>query len=70
MNDDWRYSNDRMLLRELALSTLLKSFGSDLDKNGEPVYSMRSIVECAHDWVSQGNDKLDGIESHFQTHYV
>ena len=39
MNEDWRYSDERMNLREQALNLLLKRFGSELQENGEPVYS-------------------------------
>ena len=36
VNDDWRYSNPKMQVREQSLSILLKRFGSELDENGEP----------------------------------
>ena len=38
-------------LRGEALKTLLSNFGAPLDSKGRPLYSMESIVECAHDWV-------------------
>ena len=69
MNDDWRYSDDRMELRQKVYSLLLKRFGSDIDENGEPVYSMDSITQCSHDWVSQGNVRSDGIVKYFQAYY-
>ncbi len=69
MNDDWRYSDDRMELRQKVYSLLLKRFGSAIDENGEPVYSMNSITQCSHDWVSQGNVRSDGIVKYFQAYY-
>ena len=70
MNDDWRYSDDRMELRQKVYSLLLTRFGSAIDENGEPVYSMNSITQCSHDWVSQGNVRSDGIVKYFQAYYT
>lgn len=69
MIEDWRYSDDRMELRQKVYSLLLKRFGSAIDENGEPVYSMNSITQCSHDWVSQGNVRSDGIVKYFQAYY-
>ena len=69
MIEDWRYSDDRMELRQKVYSLLLTRFGSDIDENGEPVYSMNSITQCSHDWVSQGNVRSDGIVKYFQAYY-
>lgn len=69
MNQDWRYSDERMELRQKVYSLLLKRFGSAIDENGEPVYSMDSITQCSHDWVSQGNVRSDGIVKYFQAYY-
>jgi len=52
--DDWRYSDDKMKVRDQALKILLAKFGHHLE-GGVPKYSSQSIYECAHDWVSQGN---------------
>jgi len=49
MKEDWRYSEERMELRQKAYTLLLGRFGSELNENGEPLYSMQSISECAHD---------------------
>ena len=68
--EDWRYSDDRMLIREKALSILLNRFGSSLDDNGEPKYSSQSIYECAHDWVSQGNVNTSGIVKYYLAYYA
>ena len=66
---DWRYSEERMKYREAALRVLLARFGRQLRSNGEPVYSQRSIYECAHDWVSQGNIRTDGIVKYYLAYY-
>ena len=70
MIEEWRYSDDRMELRQKVYSLLLTRFGSDIDENGEPVYSMNSITQCSHDWVSQGNVRSDGIVKYFQAYYT
>ena len=69
MNEDWRYSDQKMKLRQEVYKILLKRFGSDLDKEGKPMYNMKSITECAHDWVSQGNMRSDGIVAYFKAYY-
>jgi len=70
MNEDWRYSEERMDLRERAYNLLLTRFGSQLDANGEPLYSMQSITECSHDWVSQGNVTTSGLVKYYQAYYT
>ena len=70
MNEDWRYSEERMELRENAYNLLLTRFGSQLDANGEPAYSMQSITECSHDWVSQGNVSTSGLVKYYQAYYT
>ena len=70
MIEDWRYSDDRMELRQKIYQLLLTRFGSQLNENGEPIYSMQSITECSHDWVSQGNRKTDGIIKYFKAYYA
>ena len=69
MTHSWIYSNNRMVLREQCLSTLLKEFGTELKPNGEPQNSTKSIYECAHDWVSQGSPTANGIITHYKLHY-
>ena len=59
-----------MALRESCLSTLLKKFGSDLQHDGTPIVATRSIYECAHDWVSQGNPEPEGIVQYFEKYYA
>ena len=70
MNEDWRYSDERMKLREQALNLLLTRFGSELNGEGEPLYSNQSIYECAHDWVSQGNMNTFGLVKYYQAYYT
>ena len=70
MNEDWRYSEERMELRERAYNLLLTRFGPQLDANGEPVYTMQSITECSHDWVSQGNVSTSGLVKYYQAYYT
>ena len=69
INEDWRYSEDRLQLREQVYKILLSRFGSQLDSNGEPLYSMQSITECCHDWVSQGHATSNGIVAYYQAYY-
>ena len=70
MNEDWRYSDERMKLREQALNLLLTRFGNKLQENGESVYSNQSIYECAHDWVSQGNVTTAGLVKYYKAYYT
>ena len=70
MNEDWRYSDERMKLREQVLNLLLTRFGSLLDENGEPQYSNQSMYECAHDWVSQGNVGTSGLVKYYKAYYT
>lgn len=69
MNDDWRYSDDRMNIRTQALNILLNKYGSVLCSDGSPRYSNKSIYECVHDWVSQGNLRTDGIVKYYEAYY-
>ena len=70
MNEDWRYSEERMELRQKCYTLLLGRFGSQSDENGEPIYSMQSISECSHDWVSQGNVNTFGLVKYYQAYYT
>ena len=69
MNEDWRYSDDRMKLREEVLKILFSRFGSQLE-SGVPKYSNQSIYECSHDWVSQGNATTSGIVKYYEAYYA
>ena len=69
MNEDWRYSDDRMKVREAALKILLTRFGHQME-GVVPKYSNQSIYECAHDWVSQGNATTFGIVKYYEAYYA
>ena len=68
--EDWRYSDQKIELRQKVYTLLLGRFGSQLDENGESIYSMQSITECAHDWVSQGNVNTNGIVKYYEAYYA
>ena len=70
LTTDWLYSPERMALKEQCLSVLMRKYGSDLNEDGSPKFSTQSIYECAHDWVSQGNAKVDGIVAFYNAYYV
>ena len=64
METDWLYTHERLALREKVLFILLKRFG------GEPIpENNKSIYECAHDWVSQGNQTTHGIINYYKAYY-
>ena len=67
--EDWRYSDERMKVREAALKILVTKFGHQME-NGVPKYSSQSIYECAHDWVSQGNNTTFGIVKYYEAYYT
>jgi len=70
MSEDWRYSEEKMKLREQALLILLNKFGSDLDRSRKSKYTGQSIYACAHDWVSQGNINCNGIVKYYEAYYA
>lgn len=67
--EDWRYSPDRMELREKVLQILLSKYGHQM-QGPVPKYSSQKIFECAHDWVSQGNNTTFGITKYFEAYYT
>ena len=69
LTNDWLYDQKRMEFRERCLSILLQRFGSELNEDGSPAFSSQSIYECAHDWVSQGNVRPDGIVAYYEAYY-
>ncbi len=69
MNDDWRYSEDRMKLRQEVLSILLNKYGGELDNTRKSKYTCQSIYSCAHDWVSQGHKISSGIVKYYEAYY-
>lgn len=56
MTEDWRYSDERMILRAEAFVKLKKHFKLKTTKH---------LYEFCHDWVSQGNPTTNGIEEAF-----
>jgi len=55
-NTDWRYSDERMLLR----GQVFRALKHHLEDH------CRAVFEFCNDWVSQGNKGIDNIEQHFQ----
>lgn len=68
MNTDWRYSEEKLALREQALRVLFTKYGSNM-KQSVPEHSAQSIYECAHDWISQGNVTTSGIINYYKAYY-
>ena len=68
MTEDWRYSDEKLALREQALKVLLSKYGGQME-GSIPKYSTQSIYECAHDWISQGNINTSGIVSYYKAYY-
>ena len=69
MNEDWRYNEDRMKLRQEVLSILLKKYGGELDNTRVSKYTNQSIYQCAHDWVSQGHKISSGVVKYYEAYY-
>ena len=69
MNEDWRYNEDRMKLRQEVLSILLKKYGGELDDTRKSKYTNQSIYQCAHDWVSQGHKISSGVVKYYEAYY-
>ena len=56
MKEDWRYSEERMILRQEAFLKLKHHFR---------LKEVQSLYEFCHDWVSQGNKTTYNIEDEF-----
>ena len=54
--DDWRYSDERMVLRAEVFLKLKHHF---------KLKKARKLYEFCHDWVSQGNSSTEGSEEAF-----
>ncbi len=67
---DWRYNDDRMEVRAAVLGILLKRFGGAINSDGTPSVDPEKIYTCAHDYVSHGNMRADGIVAFFEAHYL
>ena len=61
---DWRYSDKKLKLRQECLKILLETYGND------KYVVNKSIYECAHDWVSQGNTISVGIINYYEENYA
>ena len=70
MTEDWRYSEDRMKVRASVLKLLLTKYGGAINPDGTPLVDPEKIYACAHDWVSQGNVRTDGIIAYFKAYYL
>ena len=57
MTTDWRYSDERMQLRQDAFLKLKHHFNID---------EIQLLYEFCHLWVSQGNTSTENIESEYQ----
>lgn len=66
-NDDWRYSEQRLKLREECLKILLNTYGGV--KIEEVSYSTQDIYECVDTWISQGNKISHGIVAYFNAYF-
>ena len=69
-DQDWRYSDERMKTRAAVLNILLKKYGGAINPDGTPLVDPEAIYNCAHDWVSQGNVRTDGIVAFFKAYYL
>ena len=66
-NDDWRYSEQRLKLREECLKILLNTYGGA--RIEEVSYSTQDIYECVDTWISQGNKISHGIVAYFNAYF-
>lgn len=66
-NSDWRYTEERLKLRENCLSILLNKYGSA--RIDEQDYSTQDIYECVDTWISQGNKSSSGIIAYFKAYF-
>ena len=69
-DEDWRYSDDRMILRQQVLNILLQKFGKDLNPDGSSKYSDQYMYECDLDWGSQGSATTFVIVKYYQAYYA
>lgn len=57
----WLHNDERLELRGLCISTLLKSFGGELNEDGTPAHESRYLYSAAHDYISHGNTDPEGV---------
>ena len=70
MIKDWRYSDERLGVRDKVLYKLLRRFGSHNNNNGEPLYSNQSIYERAQDWTNMGKMHSEGVIDFYLENYT
>ena len=58
MTEDWRYSVERMELRQEAFLKLKDKYFT--------LKHSKNLYEFCHHWVSQGNQTTDNLEEEFQ----
>lgn len=70
METDWRYNDQRLKTREQSLAILFKRYGGGINPDGTPLVSPELIYTAAHDWVSAGNVRTDGLLAFFKAYYL
>ena len=67
-NTSWLYSEERMEFRAKCITLLFKNYGGV--RIEEATYSTEDIYNAAHDWVSQGNQGVEGLAQYFESTYL
>ena len=62
LKNDWRYSDERMILRAEAFLKLCKTHFT--------LKHSKYMYEFCHHWVSQGNKTTDNIEKEFDKYLL
>ena len=57
MTNDWRYTEERMQLRQETFLKLKKHFN---------INEVRLLYEFCDHWVSQGNNSTENVETEYQ----
>ena len=63
VDEDSKYSETQLELRQQVLLLLFKNFGT-----GD--YSNQSIYECADEWVRKGHATTSGLVSYYKAYYT
>ena len=64
----WIYSDERMKLRANVISALFSVYGGVQIQDA--VYSTEDIYNAAHDWVSHGNQTVEGVLDYFRIRFI
>ena len=67
-NTSWLYSDERMEFRAKCLELMFKNYGGV--RIDEATYSTEDIYNAVHDWVSQGNQGVEGLAQYFESTYL